>query len=140
MATDENPTDSEPIDSEPSNMEPGNMEPGNMEPGKMEPGYMETSRMQTNPPTTPLTYSSSGERPDSPVQDTVTAPARPKGPNASPVIFGLVALLFAGLVIAQETLGLRVDWSRMGPGTIVGIGVVMVLIGAVGLARRDDHL
>jgi hypothetical protein len=121
-------------------METSKSEPGYMETSRSEPGYMETSRMQTNPPTTPLTYSSPGERPDSPVQDTVTAPSRPKGPNASPVILGLVALLFAGLVIAQETLGLRVDWSRMGPGTIVGIGVVMVLIGAVGLARRHDHL
>jgi hypothetical protein len=68
----------------------------------------------------------------------VSAPARPKGPNASAIVVGLVAMLFAGLIIARETLNWRVDWSRLGPGVIVGIGVVMVLIGAIGLIRRHD--
>jgi hypothetical protein len=63
---------------------------------------------------------------------------RPKGPNASAVVLGLVAIVFAGLVIAKETMGLHVDWSRLGPGGIVGIGVVMVVLGAIGLIRRRD--
>lgn len=66
------------------------------------------------------------------------APGRPRGPNASAIVVGLVAMLFAGLVIAKETMNVRVDWSRLGPGAIVGIGVVMVAIGAIGLIRRHD--
>ena len=65
--------------------------------------------------------------------------ARPTGPNASAIIAGLVALFLAGLVIARETMNLRVDWSQLGPGTIIGLGLVMVLIGAVGLVRRRHH-
>jgi predicted lipid-binding transport protein (Tim44 family) len=67
-----------------------------------------------------------------------TAAARPKGPNASAIIVGLVAMLLAGLVIAKETMGLSVDWSRLGPGAIIGIGIVMVVLGAIGLVRRRD--
>jgi len=68
----------------------------------------------------------------------VKAPARPRGPNASAIVVGLVAVLFAGLIVARETLNWRVDWSRLGPGAIVGIGLVMVVIGAIGLIRRHD--
>ena len=80
-----------------------------------------------------------------PIQDdvkapTATPPARPKGPNASAIVVGLVAMVLAGLVIARETMGLRVDWSRLGPGAIVGIGVVMVVIGAIGLVRHHDNV
>ncbi len=88
-------------------------------------------------PSTPVTASS----PDSnPIQDRVNAPVRPKGPNASAIVAGLVAMLLAGLIIANETAGLIVDWSRLGPGVIVGIGVVMAVIGAIGLVRRHDDV
>jgi|SRR5450631_1640182 len=70
----------------------------------------------------------------------VKGPVRPKGPNASAVVLGLVAIVFAGLVIAKETMGWHVDWSRLGPGGIVGIGVVMVVLGAIGLIRRHDDV
>lgn len=75
---------------------------------------------------------------NNPIQDRVSAPARPKGPNAAPVVLGLVALVLAALIIANETMGLRVDWSRLGPGAIVGIGLLLVVLGAVGLVRRHD--
>ena len=67
-------------------------------------------------------------------------PARPKGPNASAIVLGLLAMIFGGLTIARETLGWHVDWSRLGPGGIIGIGVLMVVIGAVGLVRRHDDV
>jgi len=70
----------------------------------------------------------------------VRGAVRPKGPNASAIVLGLVAIVFAGLVIAKETMGLHVNWSRLGPGGIVGIGVVMVVLGAIGLIRRRDDV
>jgi hypothetical protein len=75
-----------------------------------------------------------------PIQDKVAAPARPGGPNASAIVVGLVAMALATLMIAKETMGLGVDWSRLGPGAIVGLGVVMVVIGAIGLVRRHDNV
>ena len=68
-----------------------------------------------------------------------TVATRPGGPNGSAVVVGLVAMIFAGLTIAKETMGLRIDWTRLGPGAIVGIGVVMVVLGAIGLVRRHDR-
>jgi hypothetical protein len=88
--------------------------------------------MESNTPTT----ASSPD--DGPVQDRVAVPARPGGPNVAPVVLGLVALVMAALIIAHETMGLRVDWSQLGPGAIVGIGFLLVVLGAVGLVRRHD--
>jgi hypothetical protein len=73
-----------------------------------------------------------------PTENKVSPPARPKGPNVSAIVVGLVAMVLAGLIIASETAGLRVDWSRLGPGGIVGIGVLLVVLGAIGLVRRHD--
>lgn len=77
-----------------------------------------------------------------PVQESAikenVAPARPKGPNVSAVVLGLVSIVLAGLIIASETTGLRVDWSQLGPGAIVGIGALFVVLGAIGLVRRHD--
>jgi hypothetical protein len=73
-----------------------------------------------------------------PNQNVVSAPTRPKGPNATPVVLGLVALALAALIIATETMNLRVDWSRLGPGAIVGVGALLVVLGAIGLVRRHD--
>jgi hypothetical protein len=72
--------------------------------------------------------------------DRVSPPARPQGPNASAIVLGLIAMLLAGLLIAHETMNLRVDWSRLGPGAIVGVGVVLAVIGAIGLIRRHDDV
>jgi hypothetical protein len=74
------------------------------------------------------------------VEGKVSAPTRPRGPNSSAIVVGLVAMVLAGLFIANETMSLRVDWSRLGPGAIVGIGVVMAVIGAIGLIRRHDDV
>ena len=66
--------------------------------------------------------------------------ARPEGPNAGAVVLGLVAMVLAGLIIANETMDLQVDWSRLGPGGIVGVGLVLVVLGAIGLVRRHDDV
>src|SRR4029079_10428597 len=73
-----------------------------------------------------------------PKQNVVGKPSRPHGPNAAPVVLGLVALALAALIILNETTNLRVDWSRLGPGAIVGIGALLVVLGAIGLVRRHD--
>ena len=75
---------------------------------------------------------------DSQIQDGVSTPARPKGPNAAAIVLGLVALALAVLLIATETMDVRVDWSRLGPGAIIGIGALLVVLGAIGLVRRHD--
>ena len=104
--------------------------------------------MEPNTPETqPLPYGDPID--DNPVQDrpiqegaapaSVSKPARPRGPNASAVVLGLVALAMAALIIANETMSLQVDWSRLGPGAIVGVGALLVALGAVGLVRRRDQ-
>jgi hypothetical protein len=74
------------------------------------------------------------------MSDQIKKPGRPKGPNASAIVFGLVAMMMAGLLISMETTDLRLDWSQLGPGAIIGIGAVMALIGAIGLVRRHDDV
>ena len=71
-------------------------------------------------------------------RDALSSPTRPRGPNASAVVLGLVALALAALIIAGEMMSLKVDWSRLGPGAIVGVGALLVVLGAVGLVRRHD--
>ena len=88
-------------------------------------------------PNTPVTPSSAD---GNPIQDKVNAPARPKGPNASAIVAGLVAIILGGLIIANETTAWNVDWSGLGPGAIVVVGVVLAVIGAIGLVRRHDDV
>ena len=67
-----------------------------------------------------------------------TAPVtRARGPHAASMVLGILCLLVAGLVIAREVNGFRVDWSVFGPGAIVGIGVLVLVLGVLGLARRE---
>jgi len=42
--------------------------------------------------------------------------------------------------IVGETMDVQVNWSQLGPGAIVGIGLLLVVLGAVGLVRRHDDL
>ena len=67
-----------------------------------------------------------------------TAPVtRARGPHAGSMVLGLVCLVLAGLVIAREVNGFRVDWAVFGPGAIAGIGVLVLALGVLGLARRE---
>jgi len=87
---------------------------------------------------TPKQDLSPNQNPNLPPNQDVRTPARPKGPNASAIVLGLVALALAALVIVTETTSLPVNWSVVGPGAIVGIGALLVVFGAVGLVRRHD--
>ena len=68
-----------------------------------------------------------------------TRPARPTGPHAPAIVLGLVCLVVAGLVLAQELGTLSVDWGNVGPLGIVAAGAVLVVLGLVGLlsSRRS---
>jgi hypothetical protein len=67
-----------------------------------------------------------------------TAPVtRAPGPHAASMVLGLICLLVSGLAIAREVNGFRVDWAVFGPGAIVGIGVLVLVLGVLGLARRE---
>ncbi|HEY8882532.1 MAG TPA: hypothetical protein VIM47_03955 [Dermatophilaceae bacterium] len=90
--------------------------------------------MEANTPGTPSSPEGTS------IQDSVKAPARPKGPNASAIVAGLVAIVLAGLIIGNETTAWNVDWSGLGPGAIVVVGVVLAVIGAIGLVRRHDDV
>jgi hypothetical protein len=85
----------------------------------------------------PYNANPNNPNPDSP-NPGVGKPARPKGPNASAVVLGLAAVALAALIIVTETMDVRVDWSRLGPGAIVGAGTLLVVLGAIGLVRRHD--
>ncbi|MEO8518273.1 MAG: hypothetical protein ABI438_03770 [Dermatophilaceae bacterium] len=96
-----------------------------------ETNVAEASPIQDNP-------TKSYEAGADPTKSDVSKPARPKGPNAAAVVLGLFAMVLGGLIIANETMGLHVDWSRLGPGGVVAIGLVLVVLGAIGLVRRHD--
>ena len=60
-----------------------------------------------------------------------------RGPNTGAIVLGVLCLVLAGLAIAQETSGFQVDWTVFGPGAVVGVGVLVLLLGVLGLARRQ---
>jgi len=67
-------------------------------------------------------------------------PERPSGPHAPAIVLGLVCLVVAGIIFAQELGGLTVDWGDVGPVGIILTGAVLVLFGLVGLlsSRRNS--
>jgi hypothetical protein len=97
------------------------------------PGREGLSTPTGGSPSTPT-----GGSPSTPAGGSPSTPARPKGLNATAIVLGVVALVLAGLVIANETMDLNIDWSGKWPGAIVGVGVLFVVLGAIGLVRRHD--
>lgn len=86
---------------------------------------------------TPATPSSGGANP---VQDNVGTSTYRAGPNASPIVFGLVAVIVGALIIASETLTWSLDWSVSGPGVLAFAGLALVVIAAIGLVRRHGDV
>jgi hypothetical protein len=68
-----------------------------------------------------------------PEQEPEQEPERLRGPSFGPVILGLVCLVIAGAVFAQEIGNWSIDWGNVGPLGIVAAGAVLVVLGAVGL-------
>lgn len=58
------------------------------------------------------------------------------GPNWMAVVIGLLCLLASALVVLRERVDWRIDWNAYGPGVLIGAGLVLVLLGGIGLARR----
>ena len=64
-------------------------------------------------------------------------PPRPTGPHLPAILLGLVCLVVAGVVLAQELGNLTIDWGNVGPLGFVAVGAVLVLLGIVGLAGSN---
>lgn len=88
------------------------------------------------PATSPVGSTAQGTVPDGSV---ATAPVTraSRGPNTGAIVLGVLCLVLAGLAIARETSGFQVDWTVFGPGAVVGVGVLVLLLGVLGLARRQ---
>ena len=99
--------------------------------------FSQSSPIQDNPGREGLSTPTSGS-PSTPTGGGPSSPPRPEGLNATAIVLGVVALVLAGLVIANETMDLNIDWSGKWPGAIVGVGVLFVVLGAIGLVRRHD--
>lgn len=63
---------------------------------------------------------------------------RPKGPSWGTVALGLICLVIAAGALVLEFTDLGLDWRLSGPLTLVGLGLVLVLVGLAALARRSD--
>ena len=68
--------------------------------------------------------------------------SRPTGPSWGTVALGLVCLAIAGGALFVELTDVVLDWSNVGPLTLVALGVLLVLVGLAALLRRsnDDDL
>lgn len=59
-----------------------------------------------------------------------------RGPSAWTVVHGLIALAVAVVVFVTTATTTRIDWGTAGPATVVGLGVVLVLLGLLGMRSR----
>ncbi|WP_109471590.1 hypothetical protein [Ornithinimicrobium cavernae] len=62
---------------------------------------------------------------------------RPKGPSWGTVALGLVCLVVAGGALLVELTDVNLDWSSFGPLSLVGLGLLLVLVGLAALVRRN---
>ncbi|WP_458533486.1 hypothetical protein [Oryzihumus sp.] len=85
----------------------------------------------------PVTPAAAATPAVAPAAPTVTAPERPRGPHAAAILLGVFAIAVAALAILRETTDLTVSWSQLGPGSVIVAGLLLLLIGVVGLTRRE---
>lgn len=85
----------------------------------------------------PVTPAAAATPAVAPAAPAVTAPERPRGPHAAAILLGVFAIAVAALAILRETTDLTVNWSQLGPGSVIVAGLLLLLIGVVGLTRRE---
>ncbi len=63
-----------------------------------------------------------------------------KGPAPFAIVLGLLGLVVAAVTLFSEVVGLDVPWGDLGPWTVVGAGVLVLLVGGLGLraSRNQD--
>ncbi|MEO7070982.1 MAG: hypothetical protein ABI131_10875 [Nostocoides sp.] len=108
-----------------SNETAGNETPGNETPGNERSSTMDLPSVEEQP-----WLASRAEPPAHPHAPTL------RGPSPWTVLHGLIALALAVLVFITTATTTRIDWATAGPATIVGLGVVLVLLGLLGMRRR----
>jgi hypothetical protein len=64
-------------------------------------------------------------------------PERPTGVSWPTVVLGAVALAVGLLILLVQMAGLAVDWSVVAPATVVGAGMLLVVLGLIGLLTRQ---
>ena len=93
--------------------------------------------------TAPLTPPSQSPRPSAPAQAQVPPPAPEQGPHglstggprSGPIVWGALILVFCAYV-AQLTLGGGVDTTAWLIGTVIGLGVLLLVVGGAVLFRN----
>jgi hypothetical protein len=82
----------------------------------------------------PATHPSSGTAPVPPAREYV------KGPAPFAVVLGLLGLVVAAATLVTEVVGIDVPWDDLGPWSVVGAGVLVLLVGGLGLraSRSQD--
>jgi|JI10StandDraft_1071094.scaffolds.fasta_scaffold969685_2 protein-S-isoprenylcysteine O-methyltransferase Ste14 len=88
----------------------------------------------TEAPASPVATATS----EDPTQPASAAPALPEptylsGPAPFAVVLGLLGLLFAAATLFAQLTDLSLPWTNLGPWTVVAVGLVVVLVGAIGL-------
>jgi hypothetical protein len=80
--------------------------------------------------------------PTDPTSDTpppATVPVWRSGPAPFPLLLGLLGLVTAVTVLVSEVADLRVPWTDLGPWSVVAVGLVVLVVGAIGLRASRSH-
>ncbi len=94
-----------------------------------------------------MAVGAAGPTPTTPVPTAAGITGEQSGPIGSPgptrrinlagLVIGLFCLVVGVLVIAREQFQWKVDWQLHGPVVLIGAGILLVALGALGLIRRD---
>ncbi|WP_377644319.1 hypothetical protein [Oryzobacter terrae] len=88
------------------------------------------------------TATATAVRPDQAPATSVQPPPREyvKGPAPFAIVLGLLGLVVAATTLFTEIVGIDVPWGDLGPWTVVGAGVLVLLVGGLGLraSRGQD--
>ena len=108
-------------------------------PERLEPPHPE--RLAASHPEqehTPRPEQERGAHPEPPRQP--DRPAYKTGPAVGTLTVGLLGLATLALVLLGALTDLSIDWARVGPVVIVGVGVGVVLLGLLGMrAQRSGR-